>query len=359
MVDLEQDFCFPCFTCQTKFYSLRELRKHPCEMLHGNPMNILVQTTTKNKKHDNHVFLKQQTEIFIKLQTDKNVTEESNFKESISPYSVLPKKKSARIDDLPCPEIIVKEESNDIDYNSPSKVLSKQKTDPIDCLPCTHQDCSKVFATPKLLYSHRWRVHGIQRMFSCDICPYSSKEKKNVSRHKNIQHSDLKVVTCTECGESFKCKTSLEYHMKKKYGEYNEQCKSCDYKAITEAQIKNHIMRVHTQLFKVQCTECGKGFTGECYLKYHMTVHTGEKKFKCTFCESRFRNKITLKKHENIHLDVKPYACHICPKQFRGDNNLEVHVKRHLNQKDHVCHTCKRGFIEPAGLRNHSCQPSI
>ena len=346
MIDIDEDFCFPCLTCHTKFYSLRELRKHPCEMLYGNPVNSSVQTRNKDKQ-------------IIRLQTANIVTEESNIKEDNSPSIILPKKKPDIIDSFSCTDIIIKKESNCINYNISSNILQKQKTDPSNCLLCTYQDCSKAFSTPKLLNSHKHRVHGIQRRFNCDNCTYSSKEKKNVRRHKDFKHSDLKLVTCTECGESFKCTASLAYHMKKKYGEYREQCNSCDYKAITKAQVKNHMIKIHTKEFKVHCTECGKGFTDKCYLNYHMTVHTGEKKFKCTFCESRFRNSLTQKKHENIHLDIKPYVCHLCPKQFRGDINLSVHVKRHLNQKDHICKTCTRGFIEPSALRKHGCQPSI
>ena len=210
MIDIDEDFCFPCLTCHTKFYSLREHRKHPCEMLYGNPANSSVQTTNKDKQ-------------IIRPQTYNSFKKESNIKEDNSQYNILPKKKSDIIDSFSCTDISIKKESYYINYNISSKSLPKQQTDPSNGLLCTYQDCSKAFATPKLLYSHKHRVHGIQRRFNCDNCTYSSKEKKNVRRHKDFKHSDLKLVTCTECGESFKCTASLAYHMKKKYGEYCEQ----------------------------------------------------------------------------------------------------------------------------------------
>ena len=40
MVDLDENFCFPCASCLAKFDSLRELRKHLCELLQDDAKDI-------------------------------------------------------------------------------------------------------------------------------------------------------------------------------------------------------------------------------------------------------------------------------------------------------------------------------
>ena len=225
------------------------------------------------------------------------------------------------------------------------------------CLPCTEHDCSEFFWKSEILDSHKVKAHGICKTFSCNICPWSSKNKHLAKQHHENKHLKLNLNSyiCTECGEGFKSKKVLEYHIKKKFSIYDYKCKECDYKTITNVQLKSHIVQKHSKAYRFICYECGKGFTERFFLKFHMSRHTGEKSYKCKICENSFRLKETLKKHENIHLNIKPYECSMCPMKFGGHNNLKVHIKRHLNQKDYVCSNCKRGFIEPAGLRNHIC----
>ena len=74
-----------------------------------------------------------------------------------------------------------------------------------------------------------------------------------------MKHSDIKSIICAECGKYFKSKQGLEYHMKKKYGEYNEQCKSSDFKAITKLAIKIHVMKIHSKYIKFNALNVDEG----------------------------------------------------------------------------------------------------
>ena len=233
----------------------------------------------------------------------------------------------------------------------------KMKGNPSDCLPCTEHDCSDIFWKSENLYSHKSKVHGIQRIFSCDSCPYSSKNKHLANLHHENKHSQLNLNSyiCTNCGDGFRTKSALAYHMKKKYGVYDYKCEECNYKTFMKGNLNLHMETHGKKIFRFVCSECGRGFRHKCNLTIHMLQHSDEKNYKCNFCEKSFRMKATRTHHEKIHLNIRAYECHMCPKRFRGHNNHKVHVKRHYNQKDYVCSRCERGFIEPAGLRKHSC----
>ena len=66
MADLDTDFCFPCSSCQAKFGSLRELRKHLCELskeITKSTIKIPIQTEVINEEPMmNNFFMPQQPE---------------------------------------------------------------------------------------------------------------------------------------------------------------------------------------------------------------------------------------------------------------------------------------------------------
>ena len=383
MGDVDNDFCFPCSYCKAQFDSLRELRKHMCVLLKDigkNEPNISVSTEPVNKEqimndllieqnpgHKNNIpqtknFSTQntaQTEI-SQLPADMMATMQSNNTEEKSSINVfIPIKSETNSekyskDCVPCQKVF----SDQIMYLKHEWAHKKNKANPNICLPCIEPNCLEILPNSKMLDSHKRKAHGIQNVFTCNICSYSSTTKSIVKLHHDKKHLASDSCICTECGEGFKSRLALEYHIKKKYGVYDFKCQGCEYQTITEAQLKTHVINVHTRVFPVQCPECGKGFTHKCYMKIHMSKHTGEKKKKCKFCEISFRLNGTLRRHERIHLKIQPYKCTMCPKGFREGQDLQVHIKRHLNQKDYVCSNCKRGFIEPAGLRKHRCPTS-
>ena len=370
MVDLDDDFCFPCSSCLAKFDSLRELRKHICGILHDNANDIKnYQAPTKTLKTE---YLKkeidsQASSFLQKSNAEINKSEQDKFPnivqtDNLEMVSELYQKTSSKSNvDLVLQDNVSDCAASKQMFSSQITYLRHQwahkKNKGSVCLPCSEHDCSEFFWKTETLDSHKAKAHGIHKTFSCNICTWSSKFKQLAKKHHENKHLNLNLNSyiCTECGEGFKSQQVLKHHMKKELGIYDYKCKQCEYKTITNVQLEIHIVNKHTKAFRFICSECGKGFAERFFLKFHMSRHTGERNYKCKFCENRFRLKEVLKRHENIHLNIKPYECNMCPKKFGGQNNLQVHIKRHLNQKDYLCPRCEKGFIEPAGLRNHRC----
>merc|ERR1712029_855410 len=49
------------------------------------------------------------------------------------------------------------------------------------------------------------------------------------------------------------------------------------------------------------CSQCGQKFTQKSSLQRHEGIHTGEKPFACSQCEKTFSTSSHLKRHERIH----------------------------------------------------------
>ena len=59
-------------------------------------------------------------------------------------------------------------------------------------------------------------------------------------------------------------------------------------------------MRSHKGL-KYRCEYCGKSFTRQMKLKYHMSEHTGNYRFKCDHCSKGFNSLPQYEKHAFVH----------------------------------------------------------
>ena len=355
MHKLDLDFCFSCSSCPAQFDSLRELRQHLCLRFLGSEATNCLTIDEFTTEQDKNNYLIHNTDESGDLDlTKKEIkSEKTNTKyQGSAPHSNEPidQNKLFQCSEKDCVKIFrYRKGLNE----------HKFKKHKLNLFQCYETDCVQTFYSTKWLNIHRLKDHKLETTYRCEECSYTATQSIHFSRHKSrhkIKRSNKEPFVCSECGESFKTILGYKYHMKKKNSLYEHKCTKCEFISITRYQLKSHEMKKHTHKFPVICSECGKGFTQQIYLKLHMSQHTGEKKYNCEFCEAVFRLKSTMQSHERIHRNIKEFECNMCPKKFRKGDNLAVHIKRHMNQKDHVCSTCDRGFIEPAGLRKHKCK---
>ena len=127
-------------------------------------------------------------------------------------------------------------------------------------------------------------------------------------------------MLCSYCGKGFDTILRAQRHEVTEHGKKDGrevnlksyQCTECGKKFRGKAQVKAHMMRIHSSAARsCICEQCGKGFKTESEVKTHMTTH-GEKTKQCDLCELKFRNNKSLKQHRMRHTGEKPNVCPYC-----------------------------------------------
>jgi len=74
--------------------------------------------------------------------------------------------------------------------------------------------CNKEFKTRSSMNNHIKFLHKKDKMFSCDVCDYTSSKKDHVKQHM-LTHTGVKAYTCEYCDLKFGRKGDMQKHMRK------------------------------------------------------------------------------------------------------------------------------------------------
>ena len=135
----------------------------------------------------------------------------------------------------------------------------------------------------------------------CNICGEAFKDlTAHIRRsHENIQQK----IKCEICG-TLMFESYLPQHMKNIHSGNREReaqvCPQCGKKVLDVAK---HIEIMHTadEQKKIQCPDCGKGFTSPSdYQKHRISVHEKTYPFKCRYenCEAKYNDSSNRNCHE-------------------------------------------------------------
>ncbi|GAB0086894.1 hypothetical protein DMENIID0001_011050 [Sergentomyia squamirostris] len=128
------------------------------------------------------------------------------------------------------------------------------------------------------------------------------RQKNNVMRRPGPNK-----YTCQYCAKGCMHLETLERHMMKKHqdmlAEKGNTCKLCKSKFSNFNLLICHI-KTHNQKFP--CAICGRRFSSQKFLDFHVNVHYHEKEFPCELCDMDFCSAPDLKNHYLWHEeDVK------------------------------------------------------
>lgn len=96
-----------------------------------------------------------------------------------------------------------------------------------------------------------------------------------------------------------------------------------------------------SNLGRMRCVICRRGFNSRSNLRSHMRIHTLDKPFVCRFCNRRFSQSSTLRNHVRLHTGERPYKCHVCQSAYSQLAGLRAHQKsaRHRPAEENAATT--------------------
>ena len=160
-----------------------------------------------------------------------------------------------------------------------------------------------------------------EKVFSCEICPYTAPKLSKVHKHVLNVHGEAKFK-CELCEYKTTRRENLKVHqLSGKHRDDGFYCNECDFKAKSENELEKH-----TKSHKYACHECSYKGTRKSLLKQHVEGQHLGIRYKCRFCEYSGKTSSYLKIHEqSMHGNVS-YSCSICS----FDSKHPSAYKRHL-----------------------------
>jgi hypothetical protein len=143
--------------------------------------------------------------------------------------------------------------------------------------------CAKIIRA-STLDIHIKNVHLQERYYFCDLCEFSSFQKKSLQAHMEGRHME-KQVTCQQCGFKTNTQARLEKHIDYRHTdrvrERNFVCpiEECKKTFETKYYLDDHNQRVHVRTLNFPCKHpnCEKSFHTNVERNNHMQAVHGEK----------------------------------------------------------------------------------
>lgn len=188
--------------------------------------------------------------------------------------------------------------------------------------------CDLGFINKHKLRNHQ-RTHDIGS-FNCSFCEkvFTTRVRK-LCHEKYTHNSNARYTTnCPHCDQSFTSYYRRNRHMSVEHNSAaaTYKCNICDKSFILKSKLTSHIKKVHLMERNHICSECGQGFFIKQSLDEHMIKHNGERVFKCTVCSKAYARKKTLREHMRIHNNDRRFKCGVCALAFVQKCSLKSHM---------------------------------
>lgn len=163
------------------------------------------------------------------------------------------------------------------------------------------ENCSESFTTATKFIQHMRHVHN-SKPWICTECPGLKRfqVRQNFQYHC-LTHAGKRGFVCDICSRSFANPRQLYSHRSLHLGK-RYLCPHCGYRARSTANLRGHVRTKHEEP-SFHCDTCEKKFSTNNNLKSHQRIHTGVTPYECEICHEKFKRL----HHLNSHLQSKKH----------------------------------------------------
>ncbi|XP_031154699.1 zinc finger protein 1035 [Sander lucioperca] len=225
-------------------------------------------------------------------------------------------------------------------------------------------ECGKGFKKRASLIGHK-SVH--QRRIQCTVCRKILPTIGELIKHRS-SHLKRGKLQCPDCHQQFQYPAYLLRHLDTHKQKANKTSQ-LDERPPLKPQQSMESVKERSGPKQLQCSLCKEAFDDPQVLRKHCLTHiSGSSTNQCPFCKHNFSTRRYLLRHMIKHTGDKPLSCSNCGKQFYRDLYLKLHHEkclpgktRHLvtmesdtkTKGQHQCSYCPRRFFKIIRLKNH------
>ncbi|KAL7631667.1 UNVERIFIED_CONTAM: hypothetical protein RMT77_018036 [Armadillidium vulgare] len=164
-------------------------------------------------------------------------------------------------------------------------------------------------------------------IFQCSLCTYSTKIKAHLNQHQLV-HSDVKLFSCSQCSYKCKRKNNLKNHALRHSSSSSTllECVKCNFRTTFSNQFKKHMLQ-HSSVDKLDCEDDDNSENNKSYVDKLPNSKNGTNLFICSKCDYKTKYESILARHVlKRHTNIQPLHCSECDFVTNEKNELECHL---------------------------------
>lgn len=169
-------------------------------------------------------------------------------------------------------------------------LLTHKQTKPFECELCDFKSKRKDALNNHIANRH---VENETKQFKCEHCDQSFAQRYTLTRHLQI-HAERKQYRCSQCDFTCKFESYLKRHLSTHANKLKPfKCNICNYSSFDRKGLHRHMM-IHTGEKPFACDDCSYKTSEKSKLKRHQMIHARE--CQCELCgyKTRFEKQLTL-----------------------------------------------------------------